>query len=362
MSTSNRRQVRVGVFVTLLLLAVAASIFVLGGSTDLLEDRYTLNGAWEDVAGLQEGSIVELAGIQVGEVSAIRVSDDLGVKEIFVEMKLMSRYQERIRQDSEARIDTVGVLGDKKVAISFGSKEQPILEDDAWIATRPALDLLAYTANATEILNNAQSISRKVDLMLGSDEQAAQASVAESMNHIEAMLHEAKEGKGLLHALVYDEGMTRKVDKTLTNLEAMSESLRGVSEEVQHGDGLANELIYGKVGAALAVELRQLAGSLREITTDIKTEDSLLHALIYDPQKAQVIDDIADSMAALKVTTEAISNGEGTIGMLSRDPALYEDLRSLVGGAQRNKLLRAYIRQTVQRGDAENASPWEPAQ
>ena len=35
--------------------------------------------------------------------------------------------------------------------------------------------------------------------------------------------------------------------------------------------------------------------------------------------------------------------------------------QALVGGAQRNKLLRAYIRKTVKKGEAANAGPWEPA-
>ena len=41
-----------------------------------------------------------------------------------------------------------------------------------------------------------------------------------------------------------------------------------------------------------------------------------------------------------------------------RDPALYEDLRSLVGGAQRNKLLRSYIRMTVEQNEVEEATPF----
>jgi len=358
---AGRREIRVGLFVTFLTLAMAVTLFVLGGSSDLLEDRYTLNGSWQDVAGLKEGSVVELAGIQVGEVSSIQVSDDLGVKEIFVQMKLMSRYQERIRRDSEARIDTVGVLGDKKVAISMGSKDEPILEDGDWIRTRAAIDFLAYQTRVTDILNSTSSIGHKVDLMLGRDEDAAQASLATSFDHLEELLREAKEGDGLVNALVYDDQMTGKVDRTLTNLESMSGSLRDVAEEVRTGDGLANELIYGDDGAALAEELSRLASALHELTTDLKNEESLLNSVIYDPEKAQLIDDLAATADALRATSEAIESGDGTLGLLARDPALYEDLRALVGGAQRNKLLRAYIRKTVKKGEATNAGPWEPA-
>lgn len=275
---------------------------------------------------------------------------------------MLSRYQVRIREDSQARIETEGVLGDKYISVTIGSPDKRELVDGDWIPTQNALDILAYTKTATEILNSANSIARKVDLLLGSDQEAAQASLAKSFNHLSEILDEAENGKGLLHALVYDDAMTRKVDTTLANLQSASEGLKSVSDEIRGGDGLANELIYGDEGAALAVQLGQLAGALSQLTDDIKNEDSLVHTLLYDPSKAALVDDSAVTAAALKEASAAIAAGEGTAGMPVRDPTLYEDLRALVGGAQRNKLLRAYIRQTVKAGEESNATPWEPVQ
>ena len=65
-------------------------------------------------------------------------------------------------------------------------------------------------------------------------------------------------------------------------------------------------------------------------------------------------------MTSLRATSEALANGEGSLGLLAHDPALYEDLRALVGGAQRNKLLRSYIRQTIEKGEVVNAGAWTP--
>lgn len=361
MAENRSRELKVGVFVTGLLLAMAGSIFVVGGSSDMLEDRYTLYGSWADVAGMKEGAVVRLAGWDVGEVAAIRFSDDLGVKELFVELKIRDRYRSRIRQDSEARIDTVGVLGDKYVAISMGDPGERVLEDGDWIRTRPPLDFLEYQKKVSSILESTSSIGNKVDLMLGEDSEAAKASLARSFEHLEKLLQAAESGDGLLHALVYDEGMTRRVEHTLANLEVMSDDLRAVTTEIRTGDGMANELIYGQEGKALAQELSQLASALSELTADIKSDESLLHAIVYDPEKARLLDDLAATASAMRETSEAINSGDGTLGLLARDPALYEDLRALVGGAQRNKLLRAYLRQTVKKGEETNAGPWEPA-
>ena len=361
MANERRREVRVGIFVSSLLLVGIALLFLVGGSTDLLERYYTLNGAWSDVSGLKEGAVVRLAGQDVGEVTAIRFSDDLGVKDVFVEMKLKERYQARIREDSEARIDTVGVLGDKYVAVSIGDPAHPVLEDGAWLNTRPPFDMLQSTKKVAEILDSTSNIGRKVDLMIGSDTEASQASLSASLESVEQMLKEAKEGEGLIHALVYDRTMTRRVNNTLGNLEAMSTDIRATTHEIRHGEGIAHELVYGTQGKVLASKMGDLAGSIGRISADLQNEDSLVHALLYEPEKASIIDDLAVTTASLRETSEAINAGDGTLGLLARDPALYEDLRALVGGAQRNKLLRAYIRRTVRQGEQQQASPWQPA-
>lgn len=360
MEAIERQNMKVGIFVIGLSLMTLVSVFVLGGSGDILEDRYTLNGKWEDVAGLKEGAVVRLAGWDVGEVSRIEFSENREQKELSVEMSIMARYQDRIRVDSEARIDTVGVLGDKYVSLSMGSPSEKGLADGDFMTTRAPLDFLGYTKKFEDILHNTSSISHKFDLMLGTDEEAMQAKVGQSMGHLEGLLKGAQEGSGLMNALVYDEEMPKRVKSILRSLDNASRGMSDVMGEVKTGDGLANELIYGEDGASLAEQLGRLAGALAQLTDDIKNEDSMVHAMLYDPDKAAVIDDLAAAVASLRRTTQALEEGSGTLGLLAHDPALYEDLRALVGGAQRNKLLRSYIRRTIQQGERVNSGAWTP--
>jgi len=42
-----------------------------------------------------------------------------------------------------------------------------------------------------------------------------------------------------------------------------------------------------------------------------------------------------------------INQGNGTVGALINDPALYDDVKSLVGGANRNRVIRNLIRQSI---------------
>ena len=360
MSANQAQNIKVGVFVIGLSVTVLISVFILGGSSDILEGRYTLNGKWEDVAGLKEGAVVRLAGWDVGEVKSIKFADALDQHELMVKMRILDRYQERIRSDSEARIDTVGVLGDKYVSITMGSPSAEGLKNGETIQTQAALDFLGYTNKFEEILKHTSGITKKLNLMLGSEEEAAGAQVGKSMAHIEKLLANIREGRGLVNAVVHDEEMAGRFKNMVRNLDNSSTSLANVLGEVQNGDGLANEIIYGEDGPKLAQEMGELASTLSQLTTDIQSKDSMLNALIYDADKVKILDDLAATIASLKNTSAALESGEGTLGLLAHDPALYEDLRALVGGAQRNKLLRAYIRQTIEKGEEVNASAWTP--
>lgn len=387
------RDVKVGVFVLGSLILMALAVFLLGGSSEFFEDRYTLYAAFDDVGGMKEGAVVRLAGIDVGEVTGIRFNEKLAAqpaqgeapedpqspearpkKAIHVTLSVMTQYAPRIRDNSVARIETEGMLGDRYLSLSMGTEhstvkdpdgtvhdvDNAVMTDGQWLRVQELVQLVEYQKTANEVLADIQDISRKVNVALGTDQEATQASVANVVKSVDELLLAAKEGKGLIHALVYDESLTRRLSATVSNLETTTNELASISTAVRTGDGIAHELIYGEQGEQLAQQLGDLATALDTLVGDIKNEDSLVNALIYDPERAAMVEDLHAAATSLRAVAESIENGDGTAGMLANDPALYEDLRALVGGAQRNKLLRAYIRQAVAEGDAANASPWTP--
>lgn len=57
---------------------------------------------------------------------------------------------------------------------------------------------------------------------------------------------------------------------------------------------------------------------------------------------------------------EKVNNGTGTLGSLINDPGLYDDLRNLTGGANRNRIVRNLVRKTIQDNQNKEAEP-EPS-
>ena len=299
MNAVQSQNIKVGIFVIGLSLTVLVSVFILGGSSDILEGRYTLNGKWEDVAGLKEGAVVRLAGWDVGEVKSIKFADELEQRELTVQMRILNRYQDRIRSDSEARIDTVGVLGDKYVSISMGTPSADGLADKSFIGTQAALDFLGYTNKFEDILKNTSNITKKVDLMLGSEDDAGDAQLGKSMAHIEKLLANIREGRGLLNAVVHDEEMAGRFRSVMRNLDQSSGGLAGVMDE-DDAAAAASSQQAATPSTHAQVRTGKEGGEYREVSMDF---GSLVESLMPFTQGAEECDLDNVKLPELRVVT-----------------------------------------------------------
>ena len=120
---------KVGVFVAVGLVFAMATIFMVGGEHKFLQRQYTLYTNFDDIAGLRVGAPVQLAGLKVGFVDEIQLSSDVDKKQITVVVKIQKEFMKRIRADSEAAIETQGLLGDKFIYISMGSETEQVLKN-----------------------------------------------------------------------------------------------------------------------------------------------------------------------------------------------------------------------------------------
>jgi phospholipid/cholesterol/gamma-HCH transport system substrate-binding protein len=71
----------------------------------------------------------------------------------------------------------------------------------------------------------------------------------------------------------------------------------------------------------------------------------VLHTLIYEPTSEQeVVVEALEAAARLESILAKVDAGEGTLGLLLNDPTVYEDLKVLLGGAERSLVVRSLIR------------------
>lgn len=313
MEGSRTLSLVVGAFVLLCLGVFAAVVFTLSSETGIFQERYRLVGYFENVQGLIDGAPVHLAGKEIGRVEEVAFGPFGGGRApVRVDLLLDADVRDRIRSDSVARIGTIGLLGDKYVAVSMGTPEGRILEDGDVLDTATPPDLNQVAEQGVQALENITELTANANEVLGAfGERMGGAKAAEAVIAVSEMVEKVQRGEGLLHSLIYD----RYEGSGVESIEGALASLEDILQQIRHGDGV-------------------------------------LHTLIYDsPAEQDLVLQAVEAGARLNSILAKVDAGEGTLGLLLTDPTLYEDLKQLVGGARRSAVVRTLVRLSAEAED-----------
>ena len=125
----------VGLFV-LLGLACLAYLAINLGKLEIYGKGYQVYANFDNASGLKTGSVVEVAGVEVGQVVSIRITPLYQAR-----VKLTLQEGLKIHDDAIASIRTKGIIGDKFIKLSPGSSEKLIKPGGKIINTESAIDL-----------------------------------------------------------------------------------------------------------------------------------------------------------------------------------------------------------------------------
>ena len=310
MDRDRRASLAAGVFVVASLGLLAAVILTLSSERGFWKPHYRLVTYFDNVQGLIPGAPIRLAGKDVGTVEKVLFSE-LGTERppVRVDLLVEEAEQHRIRADSLATIATIGLLGDKYVEISMGTMEAEMLRGAGEVPSQSPLDLNGVVTRGTVAVDNIAKLAANVNEVVESfGEKMGGEGLAESVAAVSEIAREVQKGEGLLHSLIYDSyegGGVESIERSLVTLEE-------ILEEVAHGDGI-------------------------------------LHAFIYESDEGLTMEALAGAARARSIL-EKVDEGEGTFGLLVNDPTLYDDLKGLVGGAQRSLVVRSLIRLSSEEG------------
>jgi phospholipid/cholesterol/gamma-HCH transport system substrate-binding protein len=371
-------QARVGIFVLLGLLVFLGLVYMLGAQARLFEPQQTLYADFTTVGGLLDGATVRLAGVQIGRVTRVTLPSEPGGK-VRVELRIARRYASRIRQDSVARIETQGLLGDKVIEITVGSAAQPVLPSGAVIASREPADIGQVLGQSAEVVQNvsalAASLRQTADVLNTSGLVRELAATVASARRIGERI---EKGRGLAHALVYEEpAVLRRLDGLLASTQTLlaraerGEGVVGVLTSKQsteaarrfvaamdrvgraldggsRNDGVMAALLFDPKYRGVAEDLRVLTKNLRDVSERLAGGRGTLGALIRDEggggDLRQTTADLRVAVANLRAVAEKLNSTEGTLGALIADPSVYENLAAVLEGSQRSLLLRSLIK------------------
>jgi phospholipid/cholesterol/gamma-HCH transport system substrate-binding protein len=131
----KRTEVVVGLFCLLGLAALAGLFAQMGRAQPLLQRGYVVYADFTTAGGLQTGSVVEIAGVEVGRVVSIRL------KNYRAEVGLKVREGVALQDDAIVSIRTRGLIGERYLTISPGASERLVGPGERLRETEDPVDL-----------------------------------------------------------------------------------------------------------------------------------------------------------------------------------------------------------------------------
>lgn len=291
-----------------LLLAFWGYKFILGNN--ILEKSNNFQVLYNDVAGLQEGTAVQINGVTVGSVTGITLleNDD---QQVLVELTLSADY--RIPKETDVVIVADGVMGGKKVYLEYS---RPCQGDDCAASgaflngkTRGVLASMMGTDDLGEYIDQLKDVmGAMVDTLnrklLSEDSDSP---IARSLRNLEVTTANLQSSTGRLDGLLRRssgeiEGIMANLNSLTSTLDNQKEAIAGI---IANTDSLSAQLVE----ANLKKTMEEVNATIASLKSTLATADQAL--------------------GGLSTTMDKISAGEGTLGKLIQDDQLYYELKDL---------------------------------
>lgn len=317
-------ELRVGLMVLFASITLAVLTFLMTGTSGLFTPKIRLKSYFDDAQGIRNGAPVRLSGVDVGNVTAIRVVRDKPATPVEVVMKVTTKYSFNIRKDSVTSMATAGVLGETYINIDSAHAKGLEAGDGDVLATRETPDIQDVVRASQGTLQNLDALLKRTDRILAFVE-SGQGSIgkliydpslytqfAQTVNEFKGIVDLVRSGQGSLgKLLVTDEAYNKAI--------AAVDKVNAMIDELQQGKGTAGKFLKDP---ALYDNANQTIANVKKLTDDINAGKGPIGKLTKDEALAQKLDNAITKLSAL---TDELEAGQGTVGKLFKDPSLYNN-------------------------------------
>lgn len=293
MKINTAREIKTGALIVIGFIIMFVAFFLIGDREGLFGRKYQLNAEFFNVEGLTVGAPVRLGGMKVGAVKKIGFSENGESRSIVVAMSIESSSFFKVRKDSEARLGSVGLLGDRTVDITIGSPDAEPLMPGEFVNTVETMligDIIAESGDPIRdikvITRNAKEISWKVNY-----------------------------GEGSLAKIIND-------PRLYMNLDSLLILWADISKKISEGRGSLAELVNDP---ALYNNLSNFLNEFSHFMADINAGQGGLGRFAKD---SEIYDHTDSLLISLNNTLEKINSGQGSFGQFVNNAELYQKLNS----------------------------------
>lgn len=311
----KRTEVAVGLVILIGIAVVFFGTLWLKG-TRLGEKEMTIRARFLEIGQLLDGNEVKLRGVSIGRVERIEL--EAGGGGVIVTMRIAQEVP--LPADPVVLLSPESMFGDWQAEIhprsrfpQYAYAEAP---DPQVLPGYSLPDISRLTAVADEIAENLAVLTQRVEL----------AFTEETALNIRRAIENIEEVSGQLTGLVGSQEAA--VAEVAGNLERTSET---VNETV----GAIRELVRQIEDAVSEGELRAIVQNVMRATSELDTLGSTLLMVSRDLDQTAASADTA--FARFNDILSGVQRGEGTVGRLVQDTALYAEL------VETNQLMQALL-------------------
>lgn len=262
---------------------------------------YSLSAEFESVSGLDEKAAVRMAGVQIGTVEKVELTDSHAL----VTMRINQGVE--IRRGSRAAIKSMGLLGDKFVEIIPPPRTAPAREERESIIPMGLVVPIA----------TAPTPKRERNLQPGEtiQETVSPSDIDRLISQLSAISDDIKQVTGTLRQVFGTRKGARSLEDILTDLRKTMANVQDFSYTLRSD------------GSELVMRMNELAANLNDVVGENREN---LRVTIENVREASKSAELA--LASIESAARKVESGEGTLGRLVSDDSMYDSINSAAQG------------------------------
>jgi len=275
------------------------------GGAGFFRKGYPVNAYFRTVQDLKPGDPVKLAGVRIGSVNTIQLTNDL------VQVAMKIDRDQGVRTTSKARIKFAGLMGQNFVELDFGSPDGLLIDPSVGgsVESVEQPDLSMLMARVENVAKGIEDFTRSINPTAMQDILGPVSDFMRDnsgrlggiFGNLQVISGQIAEGRGTIGKMVMDDTLYVEAVKTVENLGESTGKIDGLladaTEVLQGAKITVNDLNAGRGTLGLLVKDEQL---YRETTT---------------------------AMVNLREIMEKINGGQGAVGKLINEEDFLSTLK-----------------------------------
>ncbi len=320
MSFSN--EAKLGAFVLAVAFAFAFLILTFGNIPIFKPDTKEYVVYFQDVAGLSVGAEVRVAGIKSGKVKSVSLEEGK-VKVVFEVDKRVSLYK-----NAYAGIGTLGLMGDKYLAVYPGSPQAGLLQEGEVInQTTGSADTDKMIKDISEAAQSFKLLTENFRYVLEENRKDLRQVIINLEGLTRNLNQIAVENRENLRGAIYSirvlaDNLSRTLPRTIENIDRLAVTLEGIALENKE-DVKAVVKNLRELSEGIKTEFPKLVKNLNELSEDLK--------VVVSENREDLratMSNLSEATQKLNLILTQIEKGEGTLGKLVKDEELYKNITS----------------------------------